>query len=649
MTKLANLIVCSSVLMAPAVTGADDLGKLQQQAFQAAVERVAPSIVRIETIGGLERVGRMLSSSGATTGLVVASDGYIVTSAFNFAQKPSSILVTLADGAKLAARLVATDHSRMLVLLKVDAPQSLPVPQAVPDAQMQVGGWALAVGRALDPKRPNLSVGILSGVKRIWGKAIQTDAKISPVNYGGPLIDLDGRVLGVLVPLSPDSTSEIAGAEWYDSGIGFAIPLTHIEQMLPRLKEGDLRPGLLGVSLKAGSLFGQPATIASVRPNSPAAKAGLKAGDRITAVDGQPVEWLAQLRSRLNPRYAGETIELAVLRGDESLKMSVDLVAELQPYANPFLGILPLRDATAEGIRVRYVYPDSPAATAGLAAGDLLLSLAGQTVNTPQQAWDKFAALEPGQKITIRYRHGDEDVARNVVLATLPVGVAEELPPARDTSKADDAKAQAIRAGRIEIKIPEFANNCLAYVPSTYDSRVAHGVVLWLHGAEGYDKDQLLGAWQSVCDSRDLILVAPQAADPAAWQPAELDFIAKALRQVKSTYSIDPARVVAAGEGVGAVLAYVTAFKERDAIRGVVAVNGAPASAVPENDPIYRLAVYAATAAGSRFAKPAHAAIERFRELKYPVTTKDLGPEDRGLKPKELLEVGRWIDTLDRI
>ena len=126
----------------------------------------------------------------------------IVSSAFNFIQKPDSILVTLADGTRLPARLVATDHSRMLVLLSVHRHCRLTVAEAVPPEEMRVGGngpspWAAR--SAADT--PNVSVGIVSALDRVWGRAIQTDAKISPTNYGGPLVDISGRVLGVLVPL----------------------------------------------------------------------------------------------------------------------------------------------------------------------------------------------------------------------------------------------------------------------------------------------------------------------------------------------------------------------------------------------------------------------------------------------------------------
>src|SRR5690606_20248570 len=108
--------------------------------------------------------------------------------------------------------------------------------------------WTIALGRTLEPMFPNISVGILSAVNRISGKAIQTDAKTSPVNYGGALVDLDGRCLGIIVPMSPNQNEVTAGVDWYDSGIGFAVPLVDILRVFERLKTGEtLRPGRLGI------------------------------------------------------------------------------------------------------------------------------------------------------------------------------------------------------------------------------------------------------------------------------------------------------------------------------------------------------------------------------------------------------------------
>ena len=113
--------------------GEPALDQLEQQAIRAAAERVAPSVVKIETVGGLERIGNVRVGTGPTTGLIVSPDGYIVSSAFNFAARPSSILVGLADGTRTPAKLIATDHQRMLVLLKIHVDEQLPVPEAVPE------------------------------------------------------------------------------------------------------------------------------------------------------------------------------------------------------------------------------------------------------------------------------------------------------------------------------------------------------------------------------------------------------------------------------------------------------------------------------------------------------------------------------------
>ena len=156
----------------------------------------------------------------------------------------------------------------MIVLLKIEVDRPLPTPEIAPEAEMRVGQWCIGVGRTFQPDRPNMSVGILSATGRVWGKALQTDAAVSPNNYGGPLVDIRGRVLGVIVPLSPQSADEIAGYEWYDSGIGFAVPAEHIRKtLLPRLKKGhDLYPGLAGFTLKSRDLYTARPTIAACRP-----------------------------------------------------------------------------------------------------------------------------------------------------------------------------------------------------------------------------------------------------------------------------------------------------------------------------------------------------------------------------------------------
>src|SRR5262249_39090812 len=139
---------------------------------------------------------------------------------------------------RYVAKVVATDQTRMLTLLKVEPAGKLVVPEAVKASDFKVGQTSIAVGRTLVERvdqSPSVSVGIISATDRIWGKAIQSDAKISPTNYGGPLVDLTGRVQAVLVPASPRAEGETAGLEWYDSGIGFGMPLEDVFAVLPRL------------------------------------------------------------------------------------------------------------------------------------------------------------------------------------------------------------------------------------------------------------------------------------------------------------------------------------------------------------------------------------------------------------------------------
>ena len=190
----------------PALARADDdLDELQEQAIKAAAtrwlprwcrsrRRAAPTwspAARAGGAGGLVRKG-----IGPTSGLIVSADGYIISSAFNFANKPSAIFIAVpGHKERYVGKVIATDQTRMVTLLKIDA-KDLPVPAAVPKKEMRIGQTAIAVGRTLPAnieQPPSVSVGIISAIHRIWGKAIQTDAKVSPTNYGGPLVDMEGR------------------------------------------------------------------------------------------------------------------------------------------------------------------------------------------------------------------------------------------------------------------------------------------------------------------------------------------------------------------------------------------------------------------------------------------------------------------------
>src|SRR5262245_59978979 len=180
---LVHSLAGFAILVASIVFAQDDTD-FEEQAINAAVARVAPSVVRIETLGGREKVEDLLVSEGPTTGLALGDGGYVVSSSFNFVPEPASILVTTPDGKRAAAKIVARDRARMLVLLKVTTDEKLPAPEIAPRGELQVGQYAIAMGRTLDPKTPNVCVGVVSALQRAYGRAVQTDAKISPANYG---------------------------------------------------------------------------------------------------------------------------------------------------------------------------------------------------------------------------------------------------------------------------------------------------------------------------------------------------------------------------------------------------------------------------------------------------------------------------------
>ncbi len=336
--------VCAATLISAAgeVAPPGRLFSAQQQVFNAALAAVEPVIVRIETIGGaapgaaagIGSADALRPGQGPTTGVICSADGYILTSSFGFLHNPLVIIVTLSDGRCFVARLIARDYPGRLTLLKIDA-LGLPEPEWLPTAQLRAGQWALAAGYGHASPRPALSVGVLSAVARLGGRAVQTDVKTSPANYGGPLFDVAGRVIGICVPKAGQGDDEVAGTEWYDSGIGFAVRHDYIQERLPRLKAGeDLHPGFVGLRFADECpLVGDSAAdppIAGVQitavPDGPGRNAGLAAGDIVTQVDGRQTSSLLELRRVLARRAAGDTVELAVRRGVEQLRVSVTLV-----------------------------------------------------------------------------------------------------------------------------------------------------------------------------------------------------------------------------------------------------------------------------------------------------------------------------------
>jgi serine protease Do len=694
-------------------TFAQDVPEATETVLRSAIEKVAPSVVKIETAGGTEVVGGpsvqqggFRKGIGPTTGLVVAADGYVITSSFNFANKPTDIFVTVPGRPRTVAKVVATDATRMLTLLKIDA-KDLPVTTAYPKKETTIGQWAVAVGRTLPPDPngfPSASVGIISAVGRIQGKATQTDAKVSPVNYGGPLISADGRVFGVLVPLSPRGDGDTAGVDWYDSGIGFAIPLEDLAASLPRMKAGEtLARGVLGVTFKnTNEPYFDPPTIDVVTVESAAAKIGLQSGDLIVGVNGQPIPHVSSLQFALGPKYAGDKIDLKIRRDGKDMDFKqVTLLANLSTFIQPFLGILPMRDDPEPGVEVRYVFPGSPAEKAGIVAGDRIMKAPGPRRGGPGPtagpalvpiiSRDQFAGIMRGLqpntdvKFEVKKKEGGKTAEVTVKLsiltdelpaaAPLPSSAGKALdkpkgqpapkgpPVPKEDKKPEDKKPDEKKpaegdekkepeTGLLDRSNPTLGRQYWIYVPKNYKPGVAHGVVVWLHdvGNAGKDSKDVVKTWGDFCDENNFILLGPKSQSNTGWVASETEGILSDLKDVIAQFTVDRSRVVVHGFGNGGQMAYYLGFNARQYVRGV-AVSSAPLGTQPkENVPGEPLAFFIVGGDKDPAIKDIRASRPQLVEKRFPVVFREL--KDFGkqyLDEKTFAELKRWLDSLDRI
>jgi len=270
-----------------------------------------------------------LQAQGRTSGVVLTADGWILLSRFALAINPTTILVRLNDGRTFPAERGGEDTSRGIALVKIAA-TGLPVPEFVDPAQVRVGQWAFALGRTFGLQEPTVHIGIVSALRRQFGRAIQIDAYTSPVNYGGAVIDVRGRVLGVAVPLSPAGRD--AGVEWYDSGIGFAATVADIPDILERMKQGNvLNRGWLGIAMSP-QFLGPGAKLENVPRGGVAQQAGLRKGDVILEVDGVVVTNQFHLQMLVSSRMGGDPVHLKVQKKDEAEPVSMTLLLADAPF-----------------------------------------------------------------------------------------------------------------------------------------------------------------------------------------------------------------------------------------------------------------------------------------------------------------------------
>ena len=579
----------------------------EEAAFQAAAAAVAPSVVRVEVAGvseaGLSGPAEASPASGPSSGLVVGADGWIVATSFAVPKDVAQAVVTLPGGDRRVARVAGRDLARGLVLLAVDRPEGasgLTVPAVAPRDSWRVGQWTIVLGRAWSAVEPSVGVGILSATNRAWGKAVQTDASVSPANYGGPLVDIAGRVIGVLAPLPAETAGMSAGTELYDSGIGFAVPLEDILRVLPRLQAGEtLAPGILGIGYASRDPFTAAPLIATCRAGSPAAKAGLRAGDRIVEADGSPIARVAQLRHVLAPKYAGDAVDLVVERGEARQRIAAraELVASLPPWRRPVLGIVPRRvaarpaapaaaaaaPAAPAGAVVDWVWPDGPAAAAGVVAGDRVTAIR----HRPAGAGEEAVALDVADAAALGGFVGGLEAGDTVELVldrggaaatvTVTLGKQPALPPANVPPREGDPEAATIE----RLEAAEIAKPAWVVTPPA-EPESPLGVLVYcgppgVPSGKGAAADEAArpaaARWKAAATRYGVAVVLPVSADAERWGREDIRTLARSLDGLRLRRPIDPTRIAFAGSGPGGAFAWLAAEGLGPAVRGVALLD----------------------------------------------------------------------------
>ena len=308
--------------------GAARDGSLPAIDVAAVADHIAPSVVTVSADIEVEGLG---GGGSVGTGVITTEDGEILTNA-HVVEDATDIRVRLTGETEpREAELLAIDPGNDLALLRIAGDDFVPATFAEPES-VRIGDQVVAIGFALDlDGAPSVTLGIVSALERTItiGDAgaldglIQTDAAISSGNSGGPLVNALGQVVGINTAGARGDFTTAA------TNIGFAISVEEVLRVVEQLRgqaAGEPRDeGFLGVSLGDRSDGGQGALIGEVTPDSPAAAAGLRAGDIVIAVDGNTVEGAAGLVAAIRDREPGDDVEITIIREGETRTVTATL------------------------------------------------------------------------------------------------------------------------------------------------------------------------------------------------------------------------------------------------------------------------------------------------------------------------------------
>jgi serine protease Do len=387
---------------------------------------------------GPMKIRPMPKEQALGTGFIIDPSGVIVTN-YHVAGRADSITVTMTDGTKYPAKLLGADQKTDIAVLKIKADKPLPYVEFGDANQVRVGQPVMAVGNPF-----GLGGTVTSGIVSARGRDIhsgpfddyiQTDAAINRGNSGGPLFNLDGKVVGINTAIFSPSGGSV--------GLGFAIPSSIAQPVVAQLREhGRVERGLLGVeiqpvtseiadSLSLGSSHG--ALVAQVEPKSAAFKAGIKSGDVIRSVDGKEIENVRDLTRTIAAAQPGSTVKIGLVRDGKDTTIEAKLgdstsnqqakadegnhqgskaqsgsfgfsLAPITPDVRQELGL----EDSVNGALIAGVEPGSPADSQGLRAGDVIQQVGRDSVDNPKAAASKLKEAKESKKPVLLkiYREG---------------------------------------------------------------------------------------------------------------------------------------------------------------------------------------------------------------------------------------------------
>jgi serine protease Do len=411
-----------------------------------AVEQVGPAVVNISTAQVIEQEETPFSlfrdpmfdrffhdfsepqrhrytRTSLGSGVIIRPEGYILTN-LHVVVRGARVTVVVADERELEARLVGSDADSDLAVLKVEAKDPLPAANLGSSSDLMIGESVIAIGNPFGLSH-TVTTGVVSatgrslrGDRQTYYDLIQTDASINPGNSGGPLLNIAGELIGI-------NTAIYQGAE----GIGFAIPIDRAKRIVADLiSYGEVQPAWIGILAQdiaraatkhQGISRSQGVLVRGIEAGSPADEAGVAPGDVVVTIGGHRVENTDEWETRLRDHAAGSLIDIELLREGHAVKVQLKTrTFPMERADNLAWQNLGFRvRARRSHVEVEAVRRGSPADEIGIRAGDEIVGIGGETVDSVERFRRKLIAHRNAQRLLVSVQRGD-----HVYQITMPLG-----------------------------------------------------------------------------------------------------------------------------------------------------------------------------------------------------------------------------------